>query len=259
MDKLRDRVAIVTGGAGASAARSPPPSPPRARTLSSPTSGEEAAAPVLDAIAAAAAAACSSRPMSATRRTSGRWWNGPGQSWVRVDILVNNAGTFSQVFFQDLTAAEWDRVLGVNLRGCFLCTRMVIPAMLERGAGVIINIASQLGQIGGTEMVHYSASKAGVIGFTKALAREVSARGVRVNAIAPGPILTEMMAQETEEWASQKLAELPINRFGEVHEVAPDGRVSRLRRCVVLRGADARTQRRRRDALMVTPTKGRDV
>ena len=87
--------------------------------------------------------------------------------------------------------------------------------------GKIINVASQLGQIGGTEMVHYSASKAGVIGFTKALAREVSTKGIHVNAIAPGPILTEMMAQETEEWASQKLSELPIGRFGEVHEVAP--------------------------------------
>src|SRR5205085_5877343 len=135
--------------------------------------------------------------------------------------LVNDAGTVGQFAFHELTAAEWDRVLGVNLRGVFLCTRAVIPGMLERGRGKIINVASQLGQIGGVEMVHYSASKAGVIGFTKALAREVSSRGVYVNAIAPGPILTEMMGQETEEWAHQKLSELPMSRFGEVHEVAP--------------------------------------
>ncbi len=70
-------------------------------------------------------------------------------------------------------------------------------------------------------MVHHSASKAGVIGLTKALAREVSKKGIRVNAIAPGPILTEMMAEETEEWAAQKLSELPIGRFGEADEVAP--------------------------------------
>jgi 3-oxoacyl-[acyl-carrier protein] reductase len=93
--------------------------------------------------------------------------------------------------------------------------------MLERGSGNVINVASQLGQIGGTEMVHYSASKAGVIGLTKALAREVSTKGIRVNAIAPGPILTDMMAEETEEWAAQKLSELPISRFGEAHEIAP--------------------------------------
>jgi 3-oxoacyl-[acyl-carrier protein] reductase len=114
-----------------------------------------------------------------------------------------------------------DVVIAVNLRGVFLCSRFVLPAMLERGSGTIINIASQLGQIGGTEMVHYSASKAGVIGLTKALAREVSGRGIRVNAIAPGPILTDMMAEETPGWAARKLAELPMGRFGEPHEVAP--------------------------------------
>jgi len=139
----------------------------------------------------------------------------------QVDILVNDAGTFSQSAFADLEVSEWDRVLAVNLRGVFLCTRFVLPGRLERRRGKIINVASQLGQIGGIEMVHYSASKAGVIGLTKALAREVSTQGVHVNAIAPGPILTEMMAQETEEWAARKLSELPIGRFGEVHEVAP--------------------------------------
>jgi len=139
----------------------------------------------------------------------------------RIDILVNDAGIFSQHNFADLDVAEWDRVISVNLRGVFLCTRFVLPGMLERKSGKIINIASQLGQIGGIEMVHYSASKAGVIGLTKALAREVSAQGIHVNAIAPGPILTDMMAEETEEWAARKLAELPMERFGEAHEVAP--------------------------------------
>ncbi len=139
----------------------------------------------------------------------------------RVDILVNNAGIVSQVKFDELEVAEWDRVLSINLRGVFLGCRYVLPEMLERGNGKIINVASQLGQIGGLEMVHYSASKAGVIGLTKALAREVSARGVHVNAIAPGPILTDMMAEETEEWAAKKLAELPMGRFGQPEEVAP--------------------------------------
>ena len=137
-----------------------------------------------------------------------------------VDILVNDAGTFSQSEFVDLEVSEWDRVIAVNLRGTFLCCRFVLPRMLEQNSGIIINVASQLGQIGGIEMVHYSASKAGVIGLTKALAREVSSRGIRVNAIAPGPILTDMMAQETEEWAARKLAELPMGRFGQPHEVA---------------------------------------
>jgi 3-oxoacyl-[acyl-carrier protein] reductase len=139
----------------------------------------------------------------------------------RVDILVNNAGIFTQSLLEDMPVADWDRVLAVNLRGTFLCSRALLGQMLERGSGRIINIASQLGQIGGSEVAHYSASKAGVIGLTKALAREVSHRGVLVNAIAPGPIVTPLLDSETEEWRSAKLAELPMRRFGRVDEVTP--------------------------------------
>lgn len=139
----------------------------------------------------------------------------------RVDILVNNAGIFTEATLESMSVAEWDRVLNTNLRGTFLCTRALINQMLDRGDGRIINIASQLGQIGGWAAAHYSASKAGVIGMTKALAREVSARGVLVNAIAPGPIETPLLESETEEWRSGKLAELPIGRFGRVEEVTP--------------------------------------
>src|SRR5438067_8008314 len=139
----------------------------------------------------------------------------------RVDILVNNAGIFTQSLLENLPVSDWDRVVGVNLRGTFLCTRFLLPQMLARKSGRIINIASQLGQIGGVEVVHYSASKGGVIAFTKALAREVATRGVLVNAIAPGPIQTPMLEGETEEWRSAKLAELPIGRFGSVDEVTP--------------------------------------
>jgi 3-oxoacyl-[acyl-carrier protein] reductase len=138
-----------------------------------------------------------------------------------VDILVNNAGIFTESLLEDMPVEDWDRVVNTNLRGTFLCTRALIGQMLARGDGRIINIASQLGQIGGGSVTHYSASKAGVIGLTKALAREVSGRGVLVNAIAPGPIQTPMLDSETEEWRSAKLAELPIGRFGTVDEVTP--------------------------------------
>ena len=139
----------------------------------------------------------------------------------RVDILVNNAGIFTESLIENLAIEDWDRVVNTNLRGTFLCTRALIGQMLERHDGRIINIASQLGQIGGKSVGHYAASKAGVIGFTKSLAREVSLRGVLVNAIAPGPIETPLLDSETEEWRSAKLAELPIGRFGTVDEVAP--------------------------------------
>jgi len=134
--------------------------------------------------------------------------------------LVNNAGHVHQAWFVDLSPAEFDRMIAVHLRGTFLCTREVLPGMLARGAGVIVNIASQLGQIGGSELVHYSAAKAGIIGLTKSLAREVSSRGVRVNAVAPGPINTPLVARLSEDWKRAKAAQLPLGRFGEPEEVA---------------------------------------
>ena len=138
-----------------------------------------------------------------------------------IDVLVNNAGIVTEAPVAEMTIAEWDQVMGVNLRGVFLCTRFVLPGMLARRSGSIVNIASQLGQIGGATMAHYSASKAGVIGFTKALAREVSRDNVRVNAIAPGPTETDMLASESEDWKRRKLADLPIGRFGQVAEIVP--------------------------------------
>jgi 3-oxoacyl-[acyl-carrier protein] reductase len=98
--------------------------------------------------------------------------------------LVNNAGFVHQARFIDLTPADFDRMFAVHVRGVFLMSRAVLPAMLARGAGVIVNMASQLGQIGGIELVHYSAAKAAIIGLTKSLAREVSAQGVRAPASA---------------------------------------------------------------------------
>ena len=139
----------------------------------------------------------------------------------RVDVLVNNAGIFTESLFENMSIEEWDRVMSVNLRGTFLCTRALLGPMLERGWGRVINIASQLGQIGGTEVSHYCASKGGVIALTKSLAREVARRGVLVNAIAPGPVQTPLLDRESERWRMAKLAELPIGRFAEVAEIVP--------------------------------------
>lgn len=135
-------------------------------------------------------------------------------------LLVNNAGHVHQSPFAALAVADWDRMIAVHLRGTFLCCRAALPAMLAAGDGVIVNIASQLGQIGGVDLVHYSAAKAGIIGLTKALAREVSARGVRVNAVAPGPIETELVRALSEEWRAAKKAQLPLGRFGAPEDVA---------------------------------------
>ncbi|MDQ1735297.1 MAG: 3-oxoacyl-[acyl-carrier protein] reductase [Pseudonocardiales bacterium] len=220
--KLEGKIAVVTGGArGIGGGIATAFAAEGADVVIADVLGEEAAADVVAAIAASGRRSLYVRTDVSNEDQVRAMIEAAHAEFGRIDILVNDAGVVSQLAFEDIDAAEFDRVIGVNLRGVFLCSRFAIKGMLERGAGVIINVASQLGQIGGVEMVHYSASKAGVIGFTKALAREVSTRGIRVNAIAPGPILTDMMAEETEEWAARKLAELPMGRFGQAHEVAP--------------------------------------
>lgn len=137
-----------------------------------------------------------------------------------VRLLVNNAGFVHQSLFENLDVADFDRMFAVHVRGTFLMTKAVLDDMLAAGDGVIVNIASQLGQIGGIELVHYSGAKAAIIGMTKALAREVSARGVRVNAVAPGPINTPLVMALSDDWRNAKRAELPLGRFGEPAEVA---------------------------------------
>ena len=135
-------------------------------------------------------------------------------------LLVNCAGIVHQSLFEDLEIADFDRMFAVHVRGTFLMTKRVLPAMLSARSGVIINIASQLGQIGGIELSHYAAAKSAIIGLTKSLAREVSSRGVRVNAVAPGPINTPLVRALSPEWQARKAAELPLGRFGEPEEVA---------------------------------------
>jgi 3-oxoacyl-[acyl-carrier protein] reductase len=143
------------------------------------------------------------------------------QALGRIDILVNNAGIDTTSVVADMSTAMWDQMMAVNLRSVFLCTRAVLKPMIARKFGRIINIASQLGHKGAPEMAHYSAAKAGVIGFTRSLAYEVARDGVTVNAICPGPIETELFKALPEEWKKRKLNELPIGRAGQVDEIAP--------------------------------------
>jgi 3-oxoacyl-[acyl-carrier protein] reductase len=121
----------------------------------------------------------------------------------------------------EMSLEQWQETLDIDLTGIFLTCRAVVPQMVQRGEGRVINIASQLGIKGGRGLTHYSAAKAGVIGLTKSLALEVAEHGVLVNAIAPGPIHTPMVEGITEEWKEAKQAELPLGRFGTPDEVAP--------------------------------------
>lgn len=142
------------------------------------------------------------------------------EAWGCITLAVNNAGIVTQSLLAEMEIADFDRMISVHLRGCFICCRRAIGPMLEAGSGVIINIASQLGQIGGVELSHYSAAKAGIIGLTKSLAREVAAQGVRVNAVAPGPIRTNLVMALSEDWRNAKAAELPLGHFGLPEDVA---------------------------------------
>jgi 3-oxoacyl-[acyl-carrier protein] reductase len=138
-----------------------------------------------------------------------------------IDVLVNNAGILNGAALEAMSAAVWDEMIATNLRSVFLCTRAVLPGMLARGRGKIINVTSQLGQKGMPHHTHYAAAKAGVIGFTRALAREVGPRGIHVNAISPGPIETELIGPITEEFRREKSAIFALRRLGQPDEVAP--------------------------------------
>lgn len=138
-----------------------------------------------------------------------------------VDVLINSAGILTESPMVEMSLAQWQRTSDVDLTGVFLACRYVVPRMVERGWGRVVNIASQLGIKGRVGMTHYSAAKAGVLGFTKALAQEVAPHGVLVNAIAPGPIDTPLVAGMSDDWKTAKRAELPLGRFGTPDEVAP--------------------------------------
>ncbi|MBR2108869.1 MAG: SDR family oxidoreductase [Ruminococcus sp.] len=137
-----------------------------------------------------------------------------------VDVLVNNAGISSQKLFTDITDDEWKRTIGVNLDGVFYCCRNALPYMIRQKSGAIINIGSMWGEVGASCEVHYSASKAGVIGLTKALAKEVAPSGVRVNCIAPGVVMTDMMSDFDDTTIEELKDETPLGRLGNPEDIA---------------------------------------
>lgn len=142
-------------------------------------------------------------------------------AWGKIDILINNAGICQKSAIEEITEEEWDRVLGVNLKGTFLCSRAVMPVMKRQGSGRIINLGSIAGKVGGISAgAHYSASKAGVMCFTKSLAREMAPFGVTVNGIAPGVIESDMTRSLSGGQWDDYLAGIPLGRIGRAEDVA---------------------------------------
>ena len=139
----------------------------------------------------------------------------------RIDGLVNNAGLTQVGPFLEIDPAEWDAVIATDLTGAFHTCRAVLPSMVERGSGSIVNVASRLGQIGVAETAAYSAAKAGLIGLTRSLAREFGPKGIRVNAVAPGMTITDMTTDLVDsEEGRRRLCDSALGRFGRADEVA---------------------------------------
>lgn len=135
------------------------------------------------------------------------------------EILVNNAGVAGVRRLDEMSSEDWDRMIRVDLTSVFLCCREVLPAMRARCWGRIVNIGSQIAHRGAEGMTHYAAAKAGVLGLTRSLAREVVADGIAVNAICPGPLDTDMKLPP--DWVARNRRDLPIGREGRVEEIAP--------------------------------------
>lgn len=137
-----------------------------------------------------------------------------------VNVLVNNAGVAEQVLFTDITDEMWQRMINTNLSSAFYCSREALKNMINDKNGVIINIASMWGEIGASMEVHYSTAKAGLIGMTKALAKEVGLSGIRVNAVSPGVVLTDMISSFSENDKEILKDETPLNTLGSPEDIA---------------------------------------
>lgn len=137
-----------------------------------------------------------------------------------IDILINNAGITRDTLLIRMKEDDWDKVMSVNLKGTFLCTKLVGKKMMKQRSGNIVNIASVVGIIGNAGQANYSASKAGIIGFTKSTAKELSSRGINVNAVAPGFIETEMTKKLSEEVVENYSKNIPLGKMGKPEDVA---------------------------------------
>jgi acetoacetyl-CoA reductase len=142
------------------------------------------------------------------------------QTFGQVDILVNNAGITRDKMFKHMSKEQWDEVIHVNVDSVFNCTRQILPHMLERKSGKVVNISSFVGLGGNIGQANYATAKAGLLGFTKAVALEVARSGITVNAVCPGFIETDMLSKVPEEIRQRLLEKIPLGRFGKPEEVA---------------------------------------
>ncbi len=142
------------------------------------------------------------------------------EKYGKIDVLINNAGIVQDAFLSKMTEEQWDKVINVNLKGVFNCSQAVVEVMMNQGNGVIINTSSIVGLNGNVGQVNYAATKAGLIGMTKTLAKELGKKGIRVNAVAPGFIATPMTSNVPEKILEMMKEKTPLRRLGEPKDVA---------------------------------------
>ena len=142
------------------------------------------------------------------------------EHYQRIDVLINNAGILISVPTEECSWDQWQRTIAVNLSGTWLCLAAVLPGMIKRRSGRIINISSELGLIGYPTYAAYCASKGGVIALTKAVAKEMAPHGILINSVAPVPVETDMLINDTVEYNEQARAQIPLGRFGHPDEIA---------------------------------------
>jgi len=142
------------------------------------------------------------------------------EKFGRIDILINNAGITRDKLLMRMSEEDWDAVMNTNLKGAFLCAKAVVSAFMRQRSGVIINVGSVIGKVGAAGQANYSASKAGLVGLTKSLAKELGSRSVRVNAVAPGFIETDMTAALKPEQMEAATKMVPLGRLGKVEDIA---------------------------------------
>lgn len=218
LQRLRDQVAIVTGasrGIGRAIALSL--ASEGAKVVVNYASSSAAAQQVADEITAEGGGAIALQANVSKAEQVDALLNAVIEKWNRVDILVNNAGITRDTLLLRMKPEDWQAVIDLNLTGVFLCTRAVSKVMLKQRAGRIISITSVAGQMGNPGQANYSASKAGVIGFTKTVAKELASRGITVNAVAPGFITTDMTSNLK---SDEILKYIPLARYGQPEEVA---------------------------------------
>lgn len=218
LQPLQDKVAIVTGASrGIGRAIAIALADAGANVVVNYASSSAAAEQVVAEITAAGGTAIALQADVSKADQVESLLNATLEKWNSVDILVNNAGITRDTLLLRMKPEDWQAVIDTNLTGVFLCTRAVSKVMLKQRAGRIINISSVAGQMGNPGQANYSAAKAGVIGFTKTVAKELAPRGITVNAVAPGFITTDMTSSIN---SDEILKYIPLGRYGQPEEVA---------------------------------------